>query len=45
MYLPKIQNDPHHCMCYSIDPLDIDDFENELRDLGFHYPLLGQDGV
>jgi len=43
MYLPKIQNDPHHCMCYSIDPLDIDDFENELRDLGFHYPLLDQE--
>ena len=43
MYLPKIQNDAHHCMCYSIDPLDIDDFENELRDLEFHYPLLEQE--
>ena len=43
MYLPKIQNDAHHCMCYSIDPLDIDDFENELRDLEFHYPLFNQE--
>jgi len=43
MGLPKTQSDPHHCRCYSIDPLDIEDFEEELRDLGFHYPLLDQE--
>ena len=43
MYLPKKQSDPHHCKCYSIDPWDIEDFEEELKDLGFHYPLLDQE--
>ncbi len=38
-----INSDPHHCICYSIDPLDVEDFEVELRNLGFHYPLLDQE--
>ena len=43
MDLPKIQSDPHHCRCYSIDILDIEDFKEELRNIGFHYPLLDQE--
>ena len=38
-----MKNDPHHCKCYSIDPLDIQDFEEELRNLGFHSPYLEQE--
>ena len=38
-----INSDPHHCICYSINPLDIEDFDAELRNLGFHYPLLDQE--
>ena len=37
-----INGDPYHCRCYSIDPFDIENFEEELRNLGFSYPLLEQ---
>ena len=42
MNLPKIRSDPHHCRCYSIDPLDIEDFEEELRNVGFGYQFFEQ---
>ena len=37
------KNDPHHCECYSIDSLDTEEFEEELRNLGFHSPYLEQE--
>lgn len=34
-----MNNDPHHCRCFSIDPDDIDDFKVGLENLGFNYEL------
>jgi len=29
------QEDPHHCRCFSIDELDIDEFRQALKEIGF----------
>jgi hypothetical protein len=29
------QQDPHHCHCFSIDELDIDEFREQLEEIGF----------
>ncbi|MBI3623245.1 hypothetical protein HY212_04170 [Candidatus Pacearchaeota archaeon] len=33
-------NDPYHCRCFSIDDLDIDDFKEALKSIGFKYTVL-----
>lgn len=32
--------DPYHCRCFSIDDLEIDDFESSLKSIGFRYTIL-----